>query len=64
MESILTVLALRDGVIPPTLNLQQIDPSVDLDVVTGESRSGDYRFAMSNSFAFGGHNVALAFGRY
>jgi len=64
VESILTVLALRDGVIPPTLNLQQIDPSVDLDVVTGESRSGDYRFAISNSFAFGGHNVALAFGRY
>ena len=64
VESILTVLALRDGVIPPTLNLQQIDPSIDLDVVTGESRSGDYRFAISNSFAFGGHNVALAFGRY
>jgi beta-ketoacyl ACP synthase len=64
VESILTVLALRDGVIPPTLNLQQLDPAVDLDVVTGESRSGDYRFAISNSFAFGGHNVALAFGRY
>jgi beta-ketoacyl ACP synthase len=64
VESILTVLALRDGVIPPTLNLQQIDPSVDLDVVTGESRLGDYRFAISNSFAFGGHNVAVAFGRY
>ena len=64
VESILTVLALRDGVIPPTLNLQQLDPLVDLDVVTGESRSGDYRFAISNSFAFGGHNVALAFGRY
>jgi len=64
VESILTVLALRDGVIPPTLNLQQLDPSVDLDVVTGESRSGDYRFAISNSFSFGGHNVALAFGRY
>ncbi len=64
VEAILTVLALRDGVIPPTLNLQQLDPSVDLDVVTGAPRSGDYRFAISNSFAFGGHNVALAFGRY
>jgi beta-ketoacyl ACP synthase len=64
VEAILTVLALRDRVIPPTLNLQQIDPKIDLDVVTGESRSGEYRFAISNSFAFGGHNVALAFGRY
>lgn len=64
VEAILTVLALRDGVIPPTLNLQQIDPAVDLDVVAGGPRSGDYRFAISNSFSFGGHNVALAFGRY
>ena len=64
VESILTVLALRDGVIPPTLNLQNLDPEVDLDVVAGEPRSGDYRYAISNSFGFGGHNVALAFGKY
>jgi beta-ketoacyl ACP synthase len=64
VESILTVLALRDGVIPPTLNLREIDPQIDLDVVTGEPRPGHYRYAVSNSFAFGGHNVALAFGRY
>jgi beta-ketoacyl ACP synthase len=64
VEAILTVLALRDGVIPPTLNVQDLDPQIDLDVVTGEPRSGDYRYAVSNSFSFGGHNVALAFGRY
>ena len=64
VESILTVLALRDGVIPPTLNLRNLDPEVDLDVVSGEPRPGDYRYAVSNSFAFGGYNVALAFGRY
>ena len=64
VESILTVLALRDGVIPPTLNLRNLDPQVDLDVVTDEPRSGDYRYAINNSFGFGGHNVALAFGRY
>jgi beta-ketoacyl ACP synthase len=64
VEAILTVLALRDGVIPPTLNLEDLDPQIDLDVVAGEPRSGDYRYAVSNSFAFGGHNVALAFGRY
>jgi len=64
VESILTVLALRDGVIPPTLNLRNLDPEVDLDVVAGEPRTGDYRYAVNNSFGFGGHNVALAFGKY
>ena len=64
VESILTVLALRDGIIPPTLNLKNLDPEIDLDVVAGEPRSGDYRYAVNNSFGFGGHNVALAFGRY
>jgi beta-ketoacyl ACP synthase len=64
VESILTVLALRDGVIPPTRNLRNLDPEIDLDVVAGEPRSGDYRYAINNSFGFGGHNVAIAFGKY
>jgi len=64
VESILTVLALRDGVIPPTRNLHNLDPEIDLDVVAGEPRSGDYRYAINNSFGFGGHNVAIAFGKY
>jgi beta-ketoacyl ACP synthase len=64
VESILTVLTLRDGVIPPTLNLENLDPEVDLDVVSSRPRSGDYTYAISNSFGFGGHNVALAFGKY
>ncbi|CDO06544.1 beta-ketoacyl-[acyl-carrier-protein] synthase II [Mycolicibacterium cosmeticum] len=64
VESILTVLALRDGVIPPTLNLKNLDPDIDLDVVAGEPRYGDYHYAINNSFGFGGHNVALAFGKY
>ncbi len=64
LESILTVLALRDGVIPPTLNYVTPDPEIDLDVVAGEPRYGEYRYAINNSFGFGGHNVALAFGRY
>ena len=64
LESILTVLSLRDGVIPPTLNYETPDPEIDLDVVAGEPRYGDYRYAINNSFGFGGHNVALAFGRY
>jgi beta-ketoacyl ACP synthase len=64
VESILTVLALRDQVVPPTLNLENLDPEIDLDVVAGKPRPGDYRYAINNSFGFGGHNVALAFGQY
>ncbi len=64
VESILTVLALRDQVIPPTLNLENLDPEIDLDVVAGKPRPGEYNYAINNSFGFGGHNVALAFGRY
>ncbi|MGB2919141.1 MAG: 3-oxoacyl-ACP synthase KasA [Mycobacterium sp.] len=64
LESILTVLALRDGVIPPTLNYETPDPEIGLDVVAGEPRYGEYQYAINNSFGFGGHNVALAFGRY
>src|SRR5690349_20632130 len=64
VESILTVLALKNGVIPPTLNLKNLDPEIDLDVVHGGPRPGNYQFAVNNSFGFGGHNVALAFGKY
>ncbi|MBN3509088.1 beta-ketoacyl-ACP synthase [Mycolicibacterium septicum] len=64
VESILTVMALRDGVIPPTLNLRNLDPEIDLDVVSGDPRQGDFKYAINNSFGFGGHNVALAFGKY
>ncbi len=64
VESILTVQALRDGVVPPTLNLENLDPEIDLDVVAKAPRTGDYRYAVNNSFGFGGHNVALAFGKY
>lgn len=64
VESILTVLTLRDGVVPPTLNLDNLDPEIDLDVVAGEPRRGNYEYAINNSFGFGGHNVAIAFGKY
>ncbi|WP_197373281.1 KasA/KasB family beta-ketoacyl-ACP synthase [Mycolicibacterium baixiangningiae] len=64
VEAVTTVQALRDGVVPPTLNLRNLDPDIDLDVVTGEPRRGDYRYAVSNSFGLGGHNVALVFGAY
>lgn len=64
VESVLTVLALRDGVVPPTLNLTNLDPRIDLDVVSGKPRARDYRYAINTSFGFGGQNVVLVFGKY
>lgn len=64
IEAVLTVQALRDGVLPPTLNTTHLDERIDVDLVTGEPRRSDYRYAVSNTFAFGGHNVVLAFGKY
>ncbi|WP_045823150.1 KasA/KasB family beta-ketoacyl-ACP synthase [Williamsia herbipolensis] len=64
LESVLTVKAIEDGVIPPTLNLDNMDAECNLDVVAGEPRYGHIDYAINNSFGFGGHNVALAFGRY
>ncbi|MBB5915071.1 beta-ketoacyl ACP synthase [Nocardia transvalensis] len=64
LEAVLTVMSIRDGVVPPTLNLEKLDPEIDLDVVSGQARSGRIDYAVKNSFGFGGHNVSLAFGRY
>lgn len=64
IESVLTVFALRDGVVPPTLNLTHLDERIDLDVVTGSARRAEFRYAVNDTFAFGGHNVVLAFGKY
>ena len=62
VEAVLTVQALRDGVVPPTLNLKDLDPEIELDVVSGSPRRADYRYAVSNSFGIGGNNVAVVFG--
>ena len=64
VEAVLTVQALCDGVVPPTRNLKDLDPEIDLDVVADHPRRGDYRYAITNSFGLGGHNVAVAFGAY
>ncbi|MGC7097628.1 beta-ketoacyl-[acyl-carrier-protein] synthase family protein [Amycolatopsis lurida] len=61
VEAIATVLSIRDGVIPPTLNLENQDPGVVQEIAAGEPRKMDIRAAISDSFGFGGHNVALAF---
>jgi beta-ketoacyl ACP synthase len=64
IESVLALFALRDGIIPPTLNLSHLDGRVELDVVNGEPRRSEYRYAVNDTFAFGGHNVVLVFGKY
>ena len=60
LEAVATVLALRDGVLPPTANYQAPDPDCDLDVIPNESRQPRVEYALSNSFAFGGLNAVLA----
>ncbi|QLL07024.1 KasA/KasB family beta-ketoacyl-ACP synthase [Mycobacterium vicinigordonae] len=62
IEAVLTVQALRDGIIPPTLNLSERDPEIELDIVTGAPRRGNYRYAISESLGLGGNNVAVVFG--
>ncbi|MEV6277404.1 KasA/KasB family beta-ketoacyl-ACP synthase [Nocardia sp. NPDC051832] len=63
LESVLTLLTLRDEIVPPTLNLDNRDPEIELDIVAGAPREQRIDYALNNSFGFGGHNVALAFGK-
>ncbi|MEX1008398.1 MAG: beta-ketoacyl-ACP synthase II [Acidimicrobiia bacterium] len=58
-EAVIALLSLRDGIVPPTANLQKIGDEIDLDVVHGEPRSIGRAPVLSNSFGFGGHNATL-----
>jgi nodulation protein E len=64
LECLATVLALRDGVLPPTANYSVPDPECDLDVIPNQAREAQVEYAISNSFAFGGLNAVLALRRY
>jgi 3-oxoacyl-[acyl-carrier-protein] synthase II len=64
LESLFCILALNEGVLPPTINYTTPDPECDLDYVPNEARSHTVRVAMTNSFGFGGHNAALVFARH
>jgi 3-oxoacyl-[acyl-carrier-protein] synthase II len=63
IEALICLLAMRDGVVPPTVNYETPDPDCDLDYVPNKARKMDVNVALSNSFGFGGHNVSLIFKR-
>ena len=64
LEAIVSLLALKNGFIPPTINYSQRDSQCDLDYVTGGSREAQLHTVLSNSFAFGGNNTTVIFGKY
>lgn len=63
VELVVTALAVHNGMIPPTINLENPDPQCDLDYTPKVARDADIKYAMSNSFGFGGHNASLVIGR-
>ena len=64
LEAISCCLALRDGMLPPTINYESPDPECDLDYVPNEARKKDIKVALNDSFAFGGNNACLALAKY
>jgi 3-oxoacyl-[acyl-carrier-protein] synthase II len=64
VEAIASILALRDGILPPTINLQTPDPECDLDYVPNTARKTQVEYALSNNLGFGGHNASVIFKRY
>ncbi len=64
IETVFTALTIHEGIIPPTINLDHPDPDCDLDYVPNTARKTDVKFAMANSFGFGGTNAAVILGKY
>lgn len=64
VEAIFSVLAIKDSVVPPTINLETPDPECDLDYVPNQSRQKEVNVVMSNSLGFGGHNATIVFKKY
>ncbi len=64
IEAAVTLLALREGILPPTINLEHPDPDCDLDYVPNVARKASIDFALSNNMGFGGHNAVLALRKY
>ncbi|MEC9094737.1 MAG: beta-ketoacyl-[acyl-carrier-protein] synthase II, partial [Planctomycetota bacterium] len=63
-EAIVCLLAIRDNVLPPTINYENEDPLCDLDYVPNEAREVQCQVALNNSFGFGGQNITLIFGQF
>ncbi|HLP18052.1 MAG TPA: beta-ketoacyl-ACP synthase II [Bacteroidota bacterium] len=63
IEAAFTILALKDGIMPPTINLETPDPQCDLDYVPNTARKKDLQYALSNGFGFGGTNASVCFGK-
>lgn len=64
IEAVISVLAMKNGILPPTINYENPDPDCDLDYVPNEPRQQDVEYVLSNSFGFGGTNASLIFKRY
>ncbi|MCD6548184.1 MAG: beta-ketoacyl-[acyl-carrier-protein] synthase II, partial [Thermodesulfobacterium sp.] len=64
LEAIITVLSLYEGIVPPTINLENPDPECDLDYVPNQARKADIKVALSNAFGFGGTNACLVFRKW
>jgi 3-oxoacyl-[acyl-carrier-protein] synthase II len=65
VEAIFSIMSIKEGIIPPTINLEELDPDcAGLDIITGKAREANVRYALSNSFGFGGTNAALVFKRF
>ncbi len=64
IEAIISIMALREGFLPPTINLKEPDPECDLDYIPNVGRNKDIDYVISNALGFGGHNGALVFKKY
>jgi len=64
IELIASVMAIKDSIVPPTINLEDQDPECDLDCVPNVAREADVKVALSNSFGFGGHNASVLVSRF
>ena len=63
VEAVITIMSMKNNIITPTINYNP-DPELDLDYVPDKAREKDIKIAISNSFAFGGHNACLVFKKY
>ncbi len=64
LEAVLTVMSIYEGIVPPTINLEEPDPECDLDYVPNQARKADIKIALSNAFGFGGTNACLVFKKW